>query len=170
MGLAKENESLKRQLEQNANARNQEILDLQHHFAAQLRELQRLKPVDRSAEIAELKQKISELESRLVKQSSENAALKDQVTKLEAEAKRKQQENDSLHYSLERARIEAMNARKAKQRVNYDELLAPLDEQLKELTSIIAEKQYEIMRLQKLVHKECQERIRLQSLLGVNPN
>jgi Tfp pilus assembly protein FimV len=169
MDLLKENESLKRQLELQANARNQEILDLQHHFADQLRVLQKQKGVDRSAEIFELQQHVSQLEKQLLTKEHENGILKEQVARLQQEVKKKEEENNGLHYSLERARIEAMTAREAKESMNYAELLAPLEEQLEGLTTIITQKQEEIAQLQKLVHKECEERIRLQGLLGMNP-
>jgi chromosome segregation ATPase len=166
MALERENEALKRQLQTQADARNQEILDLQHHFADQLREIERMKGVNNPDEIGALKQRFRQLEERVSEQTAESAALKAQLAKLQADAKRQAEETDSLQYSLERARLEILKATPAQQAVNYEELLAPLEEQLAGLTAIIADKQAEIVRLQKLVHKECQERLRLQTLLG----
>jgi chromosome segregation ATPase len=167
MGLARENESLKRQLEQLADARNREIMDLQHHFEEQLRELERLKGVDKGPEISAFKDRISQLEPGLTKQTRENAALKQQVTRLQSELKERDQTNQSLTVALDRARIDVLKATERRPEVNYEDLLAPLEEQLESLTTVITQKQDEINRLKKLVHKECEERIRLQAMLGM---
>lgn len=175
MDLAKENASLRKQLELLAEARNQEVLDLQHHFAQRIKELEKLKGLDRSAEIEALNAKIIELEGDRVKQKEENIQLTQTVKELERKLKEAEQSKEDMSYALERARIQAMQAAAKppppppQPEINIDEIFASFEEQMAELADVIAQKQEEINRLQKLVHDECQERVKLQTILGLTP-
>jgi small-conductance mechanosensitive channel len=170
MDLRKENESLKRQLEQLAEARNREILDLQHNFANQLRELEKTKGLDRTEEIAGLNQRIRQLESELANEKKDNASLKNTVSQLEGKLKSAECQIKCLSDSLETARMEAQKTRPAQPPpIDFEAMLAPFEEQLENLRLCLTQKQTEIKRLQGVVHQECAERLRLQNLLGTVP-
>ena len=171
MDLAKENANLRRQLDLLAEARNQEVLDLQHHFAERIKELERLKGLDKSAEVEALNAKIIELERESVKQKEEIIQLRQTVKELEGKLRDAEKSKDEMEYSLERARIQAMQAaaKPKTPEINIDEIFASFEEQMEGLADVIAQKQEEINRLQKLVHDECQERVKLQTILGLTP-
>jgi chromosome segregation ATPase len=170
MELKKENESLKRQLEQLAEARNREILDLQYNFANQLRELHKAKGLDKTEEIAGLNEKIHVLEVDLANERKENGTLKTAIGEVESKLKAADGHIRSLTQALETARAEAQKPHSVPPpQIDFEQMLAPFEEQLENLRGCITQKQAEIKRLQGVVHQECAERLRLQSMLGVNP-
>jgi chromosome segregation ATPase len=170
MDLRKENESLKRQLEQLAEARNREILDLQANFGAQLRALQQAKFPDKTEEIARLNARIRQLESELANETKEKDKLLVTIGQLESKLKVADIQIRSLTQSLASATAEAQKPKPAAPpAIDFEAMLAPFEEQLEQLRILVTQKQAEIKRLQGVVHEECAERLRLQGLLGVAP-
>lgn len=172
MDLKKENENLRKQLAQLGDARNREILDIQHNFAERIRELEKMKGLDREGEVQSLKEKIQSLERDLLKQKEENLEQKKTIRDLENKLKESEIRREQISYSLEKARIDALKAASQpppEPAFNIEEILSPLEEQVACLADVIAEKQEEINRLQKLVQEECEERVKLQLLLGLTP-
>lgn len=169
MDLRKENENLRRQLSQLEEARNREVLDIQHNFAERIRELENMKGLNREGEIQSLKDKITCLERELQSQKTENSKNQKTIRDLENKLKESEIRREQISYSLEKARIDTLKAasQPPPPELNIEELLAPLEEQLVCLVDVIAQKQEEINRLQKLVQEECEERVKLQKLLGL---
>ncbi|OHS97301.1 SMC protein [Tritrichomonas foetus] len=165
----KEIDSLNRQLVLLGEARNQEILDLQHRFADRIRELEKSKGFDKFDEITALKTKISELEAKVAAKETENQDLKNHNNELQKQLKEANESHEKTSFLLEKARIEILKTKsEAPPEIDFEEMLKPLEDQLNMLKGVVTQKQAEIKRLQQLVHEECQERMRLQSLLGIN--
>ena len=172
----KEIESLNRKLITLGEARNQEILDLQHRFAARLRELERQKGFENFEELKKLNEKITELEVTIAEKDKENLELKNENSELREKLKEAGKKQEDTSFLLEKARIDILKLQMEKQEtdnqpeIDYQELLKPLEDQLECLKAVIVQKQAEINRLQKLVHEECHERMRLQSLINIKSN
>ena len=179
MDLERENANLRKQLAILADARNQEVLDLQHHFAERIRQLEAMKGLDKSAELEALNGKIVEMEGELLRRKEENTELRQKaeelekkVKELERKLKETEKSKEDMHYWLEKAKADALKAAQVERArsdpaINIDELLMVFEEQMAALTEVVTQKQEEIKRLQKLVHKECEERVRLQKILGL---
>lgn len=163
-----ENDRLRRQLDQLSEAKNREVLDIQHHFADRVRELERLKGLDKAAEIDGLNAKISELEKTDLQQKSKNAELALTVSQLEKKLNETEENRVNTAQRLERLKKEAEEkVEVVPSTVNYDELLDPLREHLTSLGEVVALKDEEIKTLEELIQKEGEERARLERILGM---
>ena len=167
--LKAENEKLKKQLEQLSEARNQEILDLQHHFAEQLKKLQAEKGI---SDNEELKKENESLKSQLKQVIDENVKLKQDYNELQEKLKKSTLSENSLRAEINHLKSQSkqevkVEVQETPQLPDINELIEPYENQILELANVVKEKQAEITRLQGIIHQECEERIKLQAALGI---
>ena len=163
--LRTENANLKQQLQQLAEARNKEVLDLQHAFAEKLKKLQREKGASLNDE---MKKENEDLKAKLKAVEEENKRIKQENDELQNKLKKSTLSENSLRAELNHLKSQKQNQNNEKQQLpDINELIEPYEKQILELAEVVKQKQNEILRLQGVIQQECEERLKLQAALGM---
>lgn len=176
--LLSENEKLKKTIQELGEARNKEILDLQDIFSKKLREAsskngsEEIKSLNNG--LNDMKSKITEIEKRNKELLEENDALKQQIKKLTLSEKSLIADKNYLNSKINELK-ESLSAQQQSAQTpqlktlenDFDEMLKPFEEQIESLAILVQQKQNEIERLKCIIKEGCEERVRLQSRLGL---
>lgn len=164
--LQRENAALRKKIEDMAEARNKEILDLQYAFAERIRELEKFKGSESSDKIAELSSKIVTLQNTIREKEKDIVKYEKQIVSQEKEIESGKRREKIMKDEIEKLKLELSKSHESSEaQIDISELISPLEAELQRLSDLVSEKQSQIENLQNVVHEECQERDKLLAII-----